>query len=664
MRPLSGKKFLVWLTIFILLATFVVGTILSYELQKSTHNIITRLEAQKLGKTAFETLHYEMIRQKELHSHGSKNRNEIHEKHFLSNLKIIKFDVDDRIKKSLSRTISDEKILKKLSNDETVVLDEGEHIVLFYPIRTQKSCHQCHKAYSQDKVVAALQLTVPSDIMNRSAADIAVAFRSYFFIFIVIVIVVYFLSINRLLITPLVNLSERIKQATKENKTDFKLPTSSHLAEIKDLAESFNTLLKRISFYYDKMIESLYLDSDTKLPNFSALKQDLSKDPKRNYCIVIFNINRFREINRFYGFNLGDYILKTLAKSIVDKLGDKENHIYHLGGDKFAWLTPTYIDYIELIELLEQLHSKPFVYQGSEIYITLACGIAHGHERLIEHAEIALQRAKESGRPFETFEDIFISEEKTHDNIIWTQRLVKAVQENRIVIHYQPIFNIEKAKAEKFECLIRMLDQDGKTIYSPAKFMDIAKISGLYLRLTRIVVDQAFTYFADRPYQFSINLAMKDIADAPTRHYILNKLAEFPDATRVTFEILESEAINDFEMLHEFSDAVRQKGAKIAIDDFGSGYSNYEYIVKLSPDYIKIDGSLIRSIDQDEKIEAVVRSIVQVAHDLKIKSVAEFVHSKTVFQKIESLGIDFVQGYFINAPVADPDIYLNSIEPK
>ena len=485
------------------------------------------------------------------------------------------------------------------------------------------------------------------------------SFGLYFLLFTVLLVVAYYRGIDRHLLTPLSELTRRIKTAIGEEKLGVKLPVTSKLSEIREMTNVFNTLISRIHYYYDKMLDQLYRDMGTGLPNFAALKRDLKNCAGEGVSVVIFNVNRFREINQYYGFTLGDTILSELARTLEERLVDEKNRLYRLGGDEFAWLCKTHVDYVELLELLEELHARPFIHDGSEIYVTLTCGIARGCERLIEHAEVALQIAKEKGRPIESYDETVVSHEKMKENMLWTRRLVDAIDDDRITVYFQPILDLERKEADKFECLIRMIDEDGKTVHSPFFFLDIAKISRHYLLLTRIVVDKAFAYFTDRPYHFSVNLGMEDIADVPTRQYILSRLAAFPDPSRVTFEILESEAINDFEILDAFFEEVRRHGAKIAIDDFGSGYSNYEYIIKLAPDFLKIDGSLIRMVDQDREIEAVVRSIVQVSRDLGILTVAEYVHSQSVLDKVKELGIDYVQGYHIDAPVADVAEYFS-----
>jgi EAL domain-containing protein (putative c-di-GMP-specific phosphodiesterase class I) len=132
--------------------------------------------------------------------------------------------------------------------------------------------------------------------------------------------------------------------------------------------------------------------------------------------------------------------------------------------------------------------------------------------------------------------------------------------------------------------------------------------------------------------------------------FIINKLSSSHASTRVTFELLESEAVQDFKKVQRFISEVKRYGAKIAIDDFGSGYSNFLYLTKMSADYIKIDGGLIKDIDIDTTAFIVVQTIVEFARTLGIKTIAEYVHSSAVMQKVKELGIDYSQGFYIDEP--------------
>ncbi|MBD3829979.1 MAG: EAL domain-containing protein, partial [Arcobacter sp.] len=162
--------------------------------------------------------------------------------------------------------------------------------------------------------------------------------------------------------------------------------------------------------------------------------------------------------------------------------------------------------------------------------------------------------------------------------------------------------------------------------------------------------DKTFALFSNQDIEFSINLSYEDIANEAFMKFLYEKINSYKNPKNIIFEILESDFIEDFSVVKEFTTYVRTKGCKIAIDDFGSGYSNMENILKLKPEIIKIDGSLIKNINLSEESKTIVKNIVNMAKELNAKTVAEYVHSKEVFDVVKNMNIDFLQGFYLSEP--------------
>jgi len=226
---------------------------------------------------------------------------------------------------------------------------------------------------------------------------------------------------------------------------------------------------------------------------------------------------------------------------------------------------------------------------------------------------------------------------------------VKELRELRIVPYYQAIIDAKTSKIQKYECLARLIDKNGKII-SPNLFIPIAKKIKYYDMVTKLIIEKSFKDFENMGYEFTINLSIEDIVKKEIYEFIMDKLKHSKISNKVTFEILESDAIEDFEKVDRFIKEIRRYGAKIAIDDFGSGYSNFSYMTKIKADYIKIDGSLIKSIATDNNSFIVVEAIVQFAKKLGIKTIAEYVSSNTILKKVKELDIDYAQGFYIDEP--------------
>lgn len=181
-------------------------------------------------------------------------------------------------------------------------------------------------------------------------------------------------------------------------------------------------------------------------------------------------------------------------------------------------------------------------------------------------------------------------------------------------------------------------------------FMDHAKQAKLYEKLTIQVIRKALAHFGQHEGEFSINMTMDDISNSMITHYLFERLDQSGLAERLIVEIVESENMVDLERVKEFIDKLHARGARIAIDDFGSGYSNFDYLLKMNADFIKLDGSLIKSIDSDTNAKLLVQTIVEFSKTAGMKTIAEYVHSQAVMDVCVSLGIDYLQGFYLGVP--------------
>ena len=195
-----------------------------------------------------------------------------------------------------------------------------------------------------------------------------------------------------------------------------------------------------------------------------------------------------------------------------------------------------------------------------------------------------------------------------------------------------------------------MIDEQGRVV-SPGQFLFIAKNSKYYPDITRTAMRQAMELFAHRVEEFSINLSALDIENKSMRLFLLDSLKEAPEtASRLTFEIVEQEGVKHIDVLKEFVREVKQYGVNIAIDDFGSGYSNFRTLLDIDVDFLKIDGSLIRNIHTDVSSRNVVETVKTFADKTGIGIIAEYVENEAIFRCLKKMGIQFAQGYYIGKP--------------
>lgn len=228
--------------------------------------------------------------------------------------------------------------------------------------------------------------------------------------------------------------------------------------------------------------------------------------------------------------------------------------------------------------------------------------------------------------------------------------LKNAIENDRIVPYYQAIVNVKTKCTTKYESLIRLIDENGK-VYTPYFFLEVAKKSKYYPTLTRMMIEKTLYDFASREEDIAINLSVEDIEDKETVAFIKNAIINFEEPSRITFELTETEAIQDYLTITTFIKTVKELGVKIAIDDFGSGYSNFAYLAQFNADILKIDGTIIKEIAVDNNSYQIAATIHDFAKRLGMQTVAEFVFNQAIDEIVKELNIDFAQGYYHAEPV-------------
>lgn len=396
-------------------------------------------------------------------------------------------------------------------------------------------------------------------------------------------------------------------------------------------------------------------DSLTSFGNRFKLLEDL--ELKENTYLAIIDIQSFKEVNDFYGYKFGDIIIRDLANRMFDCFSGYGFDVYRLGGDEFSILTDnttiTKDDFFELVKkFMNEIKIHNFEIEDNIITLQLTCGISYNNKNLFTEADIAHKHAKKSNIEIVVYDENINTDEEYKKNLKWTTEIKNAIEDNRIKAFFQPIVNTKTDEIQKYETLMRLIKTDGEEV-SPFFFLDIAKKTRLYKDLTKIVVKQAFEKFSGTKYRFSVNLSAEDIIIHDVSDWFFDLAREYKVNNQVVIEIVESEGIESFDTVNTFISSAKENGMKIAIDDFGTGYSNFEYLIKLNTDYLKIDGSLIKAIDTNEKIYSVVETIVAFAKKNNIKTIGEFVATESLYKKIKELDIDFGQGYYLGKPLAD-----------
>ncbi len=405
---------------------------------------------------------------------------------------------------------------------------------------------------------------------------------------------------------------------------------------------------------HTRLEQAATTDRLTGLSNRTQFELDQEGLHEGEAAVLVVNIDGFKNVNDFFGHAAGDEVLKHMSKVLADAMGGRSLiNLYRIGADDFAVLLDD-LDHIDLEQIaqliIDRVDSAEFMLEEHRVPMSVSLGMSR-YAPLLETADMALRTCRESRRRYLAYDPALGMKTRVANNLLALRHLRQALRSDGVEPFFMPLLNLHNGEVERYECLIRVRKSDGE-LMMPMEFLDVAKESRLYGEFTRIMIAKSLDRFADTDYGFAINLSIEDILDESVSSFLFQLLEVNPGiGKRLTLEILESEEVENYEAVRDFVAQARAWGCRIAIDDFGSGYSNLKHLLNLQVDNLKIDASLIRDISSDSHSRATVTAIVRLARDVGIKSVtAEFVHNQEVLDVVKELGLDYAQGYHIGPP--------------
>ena len=434
----------------------------------------------------------------------------------------------------------------------------------------------------------------------------------------------------------------------------YKAAEKVHLRkELKIYQESLETKVQQRT---QEIEYNLYHDDLTGLLNHKAMLQDIDKS--KQHLLFLIDIKGFQKINDVYGLKNGNLILQEFSKKLSKFDINQTYSIYRAYSDGFVlYHTVDKLDDAfyenEKSTLLAYLSSIEIYLDVIEeyIHIELSIGASVNEEDSFIKAETALQYAKKNNENFVRFTPEMDTAQKVAQNLQWQKRIKKAIKDDNIIPVFQGIVD-NNQHVVKYESLMRLREyrDEKEELISPYFFLEIAKDTQQYDKLTRIMIFKVFEKMQKEKVNFSINLSSEDLINIAQMKFLQDAIIKFDVGSRLVIEILESEVIDDYKTIMDALNNLKKYGVRIAIDDFGSGFSNFEHILKLRPDYIKIDASLIKNIITDKSSYILVKAISQFSKELGMKVIAEFVSSKEIFDILQELDIDEYQGFYFSVP--------------
>ena len=414
-------------------------------------------------------------------------------------------------------------------------------------------------------------------------------------------------------------------------------------------------------------------DALTDLPNRSLLSDRLHQGilsagrQQSPLALIIMDLDHFKEINDTLGHHNGDVILQQVSSRVRHVLRESDT-VARLGGDEFAVLLPNadMVDATRIAKKLLHVLEQPFDLEGQTFHIGASLGIAlfpeHGRDgtALMKRADVAMYEAKRGKSGFSVYDPA--KDQHSLRNLSLMGELRAAIERNQLVLYYQPKVNTQTGRVSGVEALVRWQHPEHGLMY-PDDFIPLAEQAGLIKQVTLWVLEKALVQNSEWlqlgvDLSVAVNLSVRNLQDNtfPDEVGAILRTWQSKQLSRLRFEITETAMMADPARAAEILNALGAMGIRLSIDDFGTGYSSLAYLKQLPVAELKIDKSFVMGMATDENDATIVRSTIDLAHNIGLRVVAEGVEDKRTYEMLVELGCDSVQGYYISRPVAPEEL--------
>lgn len=393
---------------------------------------------------------------------------------------------------------------------------------------------------------------------------------------------------------------------------------------------------------------------DSAQTDTNQIENELKEDGY-NYLFLL-DVSNFSAINKVFGKIFSNKILLEI-EAMLDVNTHKHAKLFKVESDRFIVLSnekskESVKEYCE--QIISFFDTKKVMLDDVELDVTFNIGVSRVINNIsdtIVNSEYALDKSKKLGsRNYEIYDELNVEYIDEKDAILWLNRTKELVLNDQIEPYFQPIQEIATGEVNKYEVLARGVI--GDEVIEPKNFVNSASRLGILTSITKTIIKKSFKHFKNREGSFSINLTERDLLEGYLSDFLKDKLSVYSiDPSRVTFEILESVVVDkSFKVISQQIGELKEMGFVIAIDDFGIENSNFNRLLEMNADIIKVDGAFIGELKENAKLALIVETIVNLAKSLGVKTVAEFVKDEYTYETVKELGIDYAQGYFIGRP--------------
>jgi c-di-GMP phosphodiesterase len=670
-REIAYKNLIIRMVIISLTLSITLGVAASFYLKNRAVNEMARNDAKKTSELVFQSIYSAMAKgwNKEDLQGIIERLNKI-EPNMTVNIyrsqKVAEHFGD--IKRDSIARVFDDEVKMAMNGEELLLTKPGDTIRYLYPITAKEECLACHINSKVGEVNGVIDITYPISKVKVSLSLMLNSFLIFFAIFILAMFATLYFNLNRLLVKPIEQFIDTIREIIYRNDLTTRVHMNTRIKEVKNIETFFNKLLDSLLDYYEKLKELSDKDFLTKLYNRKKFEEflgyEIGRATRHNYkfCVVMIDLDNFKFINDTYGHPSGDLVLREVSM-IFESALRASDIIARIGGDEFAAILVDSDEQkaIEVVtRLKEELAGTDIAIPADKVRITASFGIIefplHGKElnALMTGADIAMYKAKKAGKnalALAEDDDAMISTEiyKTGEFIR------KAIEEDRLLPFYQPIFDVSSGELYAYEVLARIKESDGDGFIGAAQFIETADHLDLTRKIDKIILEKAIAERQKSPnpeITLFLNLSGKAFHDSA---FINDTMAIIErggkDANKnIIFEITEREAVPNITEFIPLIEQMRKLGIRFALDDFGSGFSSFIYLKYLHVDIVKIDGAFVKNISANYKDEVFVRHIHEISNEFGKRTVAEYVEDAETMEVLKKIGVTYAQGFYLGMP--------------
>ncbi len=447
--------------------------------------------------------------------------------------------------------------------------------------------------------------------------------------------------------------------ALSEHEESRAIVRGRELRNISELQEDNVQMLNYLLMNANKHLNEELQEQQTKMQDAMFYNPAVGVDNQLKYLydgeqleldkLAMFSMENERMLKLFSGMTKTYGVLKDSYDKVKKYYLTKGFYLYSyedssllVAGDKSV----ARVDFIDTIKKIQEFLNSVTC---DDVCLSYSVAVVCEKKDAISKAEAVLRYGRSHKKNFVCEDEMYGGAKRNQEETHMVRVIKEALLHKRVMPYFQEIHNNKDDSKKMYESLMRIFDEDGK-IYYPDEFLPVAKEYDLYESLSELMVETVINMFWDLDVRITINLNVQDIYDRKMIQIIFDNMQTTPRPENYVFEIVESEEITDYEYIREFADRIHQLGAKVAIDDFGSGFSNLLHVLQIEADYIKIDGEIIRTITEDHHCLEFIRLINNWCANNNQEVIAEYVENKEIQDIIDDIGVCHSQGYFFSKP--------------